>query len=468
MNSDIISKSILNEIEDVVYISNPVNYELYYMNAFLKKTLGNPPEASWRRQKCYKVLQGLDEPCPFCTNHLLCYEKFYNWEHYNTLLDTYYFIQDKLVNFEGMEARLEIAKDVTPQKLMEQDLTKKLNQQQVLNSCISLLHTSESPHQSIQKLLGLVAEYHKAERGYIFLIDEKDEEIINNTHEWCAHGVEPMIEQLQNVPKEVVGRWFDIYSEKGEFYIDSINEELDTNSGEFQILDMQGIASLVTAPLYNTDGSFMGFLGVDNPNENIRESAVIRAVSSFVADFLDKNKQLERLYRISYFDSLTDMRNRHSYSLKIEHLIQNAPNTLGVIYVDINGLKAVNDKHGHKEGDAYILKLGKFLNDLYDGCAFRIGGDEFVMMCENKETWCFEAKLAKLQAFIMEDGFPCAAVGYCWRTENCNAIEQIEIADRLMYKNKEQQYNEYEGKHELFRRKYLSDADHHSATAVEE
>ncbi len=454
MNSDIISKSILNELEDVVYIADPVTYDLYYMNASLNKILGSPSESQWRRKKCYKILQGLDAPCPFCTNHLLSHDKFYNWEHYNALLDTYYDIQDKLVTFEGITARLEVGKDISSRKRLENNLTQQLDEQRVLNSCISLLHTAESPDVSINKLLGLVAQFYQAERGYIFTI-APGSQTIDNTHEWCDNGVEPQIDFLQNVDYAIVARWFEKYKEVGEFFIDSLNGELDHDSAEFAILDAQGIQSLVTAPLYNTDGSFMGFIGVDNPSVNIKNATIIRAVSNFVADFMDKSKQMEILHHVSYFDNLTGLQNRHSYSNKIVDLKNNPPSSLGVIYVDINGLKAMNDMYGHKEGDKYIKSLSSFLHNLYDSCSFRIGGDEFVMLCSEKEEWCFYDKLGKLTAFINKDTPPMAAIGYCWRMADCNVIEQIEIADRQMYQAKEEQYQQYQDTSELFRRKYL-------------
>ncbi len=347
---------------------------------------------------------------------------------------------------------------MTPQKQLEQDLTRRLEEQQVLNSCISLLHTTDSPHQSIQKLLGLVAGYHDAERGYIFLLSE-DEQLVSNSHEWCASGIIPQIDSLQNIDASTIAHWFEKYRTVGEFYIDSINEEVDPESEEYKILAMQDIQSLVTAPLYNIDNSFMGFIGVDNPKANIRETAVIRAVASFVADFLEKNKQMEKLYDASYIDNLTGLRNRHSYSLKIAELEENPPSSLGVIYVDINGLKAINDKYGHKQGDVYIKNLSCFLDALYGPCAHRIGGDEFVMVCPDETYPCFEGKLGKLMAFIHKDNLPCAAVGHSWREGNCNVIHQIEESDHMMYRIKEGQYDQFGNTSDLFHYKYRFDKD---------
>lgn len=460
MNSDIISKSILNEIEDLVYIASPETYELYYINEMCRKVLGYPSDEEWHRKQCYKVLQGFDEPCPFCTNDKLCSEKFYNWEHYNELLGKYFDIQDKLVTYEGISARLEIAKDITARKELEHDLQKRLEEQEALNKCIATLHTSDTPEISIDKLLALVAEYYEAERGYIFMNNEENT-LIDNTHEWCAQGVEPQIQNLQKVDINIVATWYEKYKAVGEFYIDSLTEELEKDSPEFEILDMQGIDSLVTAPLYNVNKEIIGFLGVDNPRDNIRNTNVIRATASFVADFLDKYEQIQKLYKISYFDNLTGMQNRHSYSNKIATLRENPPSTLGVIYVDINGLKVINDKYGHNEGDDYIRSISTFIRDLYDDCAFRIGGDEFVMLCSEKEEWCFHNKLGLLKEFISMDEFPKAAIGYEWRVGNCNVTEQIEHADKAMYKEKEKQYAKYTGRSEIFRYKYLAEANHH-------
>ncbi|MFI3236517.1 MAG: GGDEF domain-containing protein [Lachnospiraceae bacterium] len=452
MRPESIATPIISEMEDIVYISDPNTYELYYINPSLQEKLGNPPEEEWHRKKCYRVLQGLDSPCPFCTNHLLCHEHFYNWEYYNKVLDSHFFIQDKLVNFDGIEARLEFAKDIGDVVSLKDSLNKQLADQQVLNNCISLLHTPESPDTSINKLLGLVAQYYDAERGYIFL-NSADQLTIDNSHEWCAEGVIPQIELLQNVDIEIVGHWYKKYEQVGEFFIDSLHDDLDHDSEEYKILAMQEVYSLATAPLYNTDGSFMGFIGVDNPKEHLKEATIIRAVSSFVADFIDKNRQLDALYQASYFDTLTGMRNRNSYSKMIADLRKNPPARLGVVYVDINGLKAVNDIYGHSEGDNYIKEVGIFLRDLYDDCAFRIGGDEFVMLCPEREPDCYQNKISQLYDFVSADGYPKAAIGYCWNETNPNVIEQIEIADHMMYTAKEEQYKEFATKNEIFKTK---------------
>ena len=69
---------------DPFYISDIETYELLHVNE------GGPSGFSrcrsmpiWEGVKCYEFLQGRDEPCPFCTNHLLSVEKSYVWEFTN-------------------------------------------------------------------------------------------------------------------------------------------------------------------------------------------------------------------------------------------------------------------------------------------------------------------------------------------------------------------------------------------------
>ncbi|MFI3238705.1 MAG: GGDEF domain-containing protein [Lachnospiraceae bacterium] len=452
MNADAVSRFILDVIEDIVYIADPITNELYYMNAKCLEVLGNPEEDQWRRKKCYKILQGLDEPCPFCTNHCLNHDSFYNWEHYNELLDIYFMVQDKLINFDGIEARIEIAKDISKLKLLEQGLTQQLAQQQVINDCICTLHSGLTPDEAIDELLNHVAMYHMAERSYIFDLSD-DKKYINNTYEWCAQGVVPQIDFLQNVDSSVVANWFEKYDEVGEFYIDSLSDELDVESEEYRILQAQDITSLVTAPLRDVSGNIIGFIGVDNPTQNIKKTFVIRSISNFISDFLDKNQVIEKLNQLSFNDSLTGLKNRHSYTNEIIALQKQKTASLGIIYIDINGLKVVNDQYGHKYGDLYITSLSDILKKSFGEHAYRIGGDEFVVILPDVEQVTLETEVKELQAVLNSGESPKAAIGYSW-SNTWDVTTQIEKADNLMYQEKQRQYRENFDKDIIFRGKY--------------
>lgn len=66
-------------------------------------------------RKCYEVLQGRQEPCDFCNNHLLSPDNYLEWEIDNDLADGHFLLKDRLVdwNGDGRLSRMEIALDVT-------------------------------------------------------------------------------------------------------------------------------------------------------------------------------------------------------------------------------------------------------------------------------------------------------------------------------------------------------------------
>ncbi|MFZ0836861.1 MAG: GGDEF domain-containing protein, partial [Xanthobacteraceae bacterium] len=86
-------------------------------------------------------------------------------------------------------------------------------------------------------------------------------------------------------------------------------------------------------------------------------------------------------------DALTDLLNRNGLERAIEakwSLRQSGTEQFALLYIDLDGFKAVNDRHGHAIGDHLLQKLAERLNTLVrqDDAAARVGGDEFVVFSE--------------------------------------------------------------------------------------
>ena len=113
LNYKDISAMVIDETNALIYISDPETYELLYLNQATLRVLGNPAREQWFGQPCYKVLQGKEQPCDFCTNSRLNKDSFYIWEHYNEMVGRYFTLKDKFVEMDGRLVRLEIADDVT-------------------------------------------------------------------------------------------------------------------------------------------------------------------------------------------------------------------------------------------------------------------------------------------------------------------------------------------------------------------
>ena len=101
-----------------------------------------------------------------------------------------------------------------------------------------------------------------AGRSYIFLIRENGT-TIDNTHEWCAEGVEPQINNLQNIPCDVFSWWMEKLSNDEIIHITNVSALPPEAAAEKELLGSQGIKSLIVLPLY-VSGKLAGFMGMDN------------------------------------------------------------------------------------------------------------------------------------------------------------------------------------------------------------
>ncbi len=113
--------SIFDSITELIYVSDPVTYEILYVNKTLEKALGKNPVG----ELCYKVFQNLDKPCDFCTNSKILENKKrpYYWEFYNARLDKYFKIVDRIIEWpDGRDVRFEFAMDISDLKRAEKDL----------------------------------------------------------------------------------------------------------------------------------------------------------------------------------------------------------------------------------------------------------------------------------------------------------------------------------------------------------
>ena len=167
----------------------------------------------------------------------------------------------------------------------------KIRSEQALNRSFSILGKEIPPDEAIDELLSIAGEFYGAERCYIFE-NVKDGRIIRNTYEWCAPEVDAMIDLLQDIPAEVCDGWFREFKRQGAFFMDALDDENNTEETK-AILEMQGIDSLVTAPLMSGD-VIVGFIGVDNPTLAKRDIEILKYIATVAySEILKRNEHDE-------------------------------------------------------------------------------------------------------------------------------------------------------------------------------
>ncbi|WP_139257546.1 ATP-binding protein [Natronohydrobacter thiooxidans] len=111
----------------------------------------------------------------------------------------------------------------------------------------------------IDDCLSLLGSFNMRDRAYVFVSHGG---FSSNTHEWCAPGVEPMIDHLQNLPDEDFAGFLDPLRRNEAMQIADI-DELPTTSLEYQLLSAQKIRSLLVVPMLD-GGNYFGMVGFDS------------------------------------------------------------------------------------------------------------------------------------------------------------------------------------------------------------
>lgn len=102
------------------------------------------------------------------------------------------------------------------------------------------------------------------------------------------------------------------------------------------------------------------------------------AVQVVFWDVTEKKKEEDLIRYRAYHDTLTDLPNRLKFQLDLEEEI-NKDTTFTIMYLDLHGLKTVNDSYGHQAGDVALIKVTSRITGVLGsmGLVYRLGGDEF-------------------------------------------------------------------------------------------
>lgn len=188
----------------------------------------------------------------------------------------------------------------------------------------------------------------------------------------------------------------------------------------------------------------------------IRVGMLVLCICFAVGSQIDTYKIVEQglkydlISKLAYSDGLTGLGNRTAYLEQMDEYENNAKEILqlGIVYLDVNNLKMINDSQGHEIGDELIRGAAKIIEDSFGtfGKSYRIGGDEFCVLLIGADLQeKYERGLSIFQQLIDEAnkaGTYTCNVQIAHGFAICNEItkekieEAIAIADSEMYQNK--------------------------------
>lgn len=438
MKRDINTLSLLNEISELVYVSDPETYELLFVNQTGCQTLHLE---NYKHKKCYEILQGKTSPCEFCTNDRLCDDNFYTWEFTNPSIGRHFLLKDKIIQWHGKTARMEIAFDITERELQKQELKNMLDVQTLITNCVRMLYAVDDLDQTINAVLTQIGEFLVSDRAYVFEIKD---ELMNNTHEWTAPGISPQLEKLQQLDLSLISDWLPFFEKNDCIIIDDVEQLQKTNPAAYATLHAQEITSLIAAPIF-LDNKLAGYIGIDNyDSEKIKNSSyLLLSMSIFLSYAIRHRNHVDMLHRLSYHDLLTNALNRNAFMDVLSQFRPGQYASAGIIYIDINGMKEINDFYGHHQGDKILITtVAKVFNLFKPDELFRIGGDEFVIITYDLTETDFYEKFNLLRnIFCEKTNLPFSiATGSCWVKSPSDLNSLLQQADSAMYADKKKFY----------------------------
>lgn len=432
-------EKILEQEEDYIYVIKKGTYEIVYFNNKMRQII---PRLKLG-ERCYETLFYSEQPCKFCPlleetpdpgdttgNHFcsLMSDSPVRWKEDNVCFMAFHHLVRKIA---GQKTGNE--KESEQHTAAEKSIV----------DCIQWLTTSDYMEDSIEYVLNIILEYYQSDRVYIIETDE-EHGVASNTFEVCADGVNPQIDNLQNVTIEAISFWMKQFSVRDYIKIDDIEDLGEDRQVEYEVLKEQGVKSLMALPLY-VKGDMKGFLGLDDPKVNKENFEYLEELSYFIESEITKNSMRRRLERMSYEDTLTGLENRNSYMAYCDDFSKRLPVPAGAIFMDINGLKKLNEVRGHVYGDMVIIHVADIIKQYFPNeRKFRLSGDEFLIVTESVTYDEFKLQMDQMEEKFSSNGTSIVSVGTTWSDVAAELTELMNKAERMMRIRKKEYYKEYQ------------------------
>lgn len=401
------------DLDEIIYVVDVEDHSVVYMNRYTMKTFKVDTEEEYYGKKCYELLQGFKEPCAFCNTSELEENKFIEWAYRNPVLQKTFMLKDTLIIKDGRKYRMEMAIE-TRDKLGG---GRSLHYESLINDCLIEQKFITDADEGIDTLLNSMGIRLKCTWISVYIQDGTGEFL--QSYGW---------------PKK--------YEEKGKKLNEEIRALLSVWGSSFKTSEsiiISNTDNIILIPFgYRREQK--GVLKIMNPElGELEDMAEIgRIMSNFVVTLLERRDFVNHLVYLSYHDHLTGALNRNAMKEAIQKIDPDQP--VGLVFCDINGLKAINDLKGHQSGDQMIIRVYETLKSVFSDNIYRMGGDEFLVLPDCKEEDEFDLQIQLFRRTVMENNCR-ISVGTLWKEQAGQDFNSLlREVDERMYEEKKHFY----------------------------
>ena len=156
----------------------------------------------------------------------------------------------------------------------------------------------ESIDEGINRLLKVIGEFSKADRGYVRLLRQDTTDIMDVTHEWCAEGIPSEKNSRQNIQVDLASWWIKTLKKGKPILINDVSMMPDEARKERELFKSQSIHSLAAIPLI-ISGEFVGLLAYNLIKEQKDWSEqtilLLQVIGAVIANVIDRKRHESKI-----------------------------------------------------------------------------------------------------------------------------------------------------------------------------
>ncbi|MFI3249712.1 MAG: bifunctional diguanylate cyclase/phosphodiesterase [Eubacteriales bacterium] len=307
--------------------------------------------------------------------------------------------------------------------------------------CLEILSdtNTSSPNQDFLELLG---EYYQCEHSFICEFNRKDD-TLSEAFMWSKDGRMKELPCNESVPMVRFIAWLEQDKNISVINLDKTEHNYESLSFEEIILNKYHLDNVTLGKLWDKEGHLSGIIGLSDRSELMYDDRLLQAISHFIMEQFSQKSMLETLEDLNDIDVLTGFYNHSKYSERVLELQNNPPKCLGVIFANLNGLRATNEFLSYDAGDAQLKNSATMLNEYFNSIFYRVTGDEFVGFLPDCDQDIFEDTIHSLQHRLKEQHKDALfSFGHSWESGSYNVLNMVKIADTVMVINKQSYYHD--------------------------